>query len=310
MATPAEQIAKALEALEGLLADPDVKQKLDVRAKTAIAASLPAIRAAENIRTATGRSTIKLGEQRQVERLRGIRDRRKLRQVRVADAQKRLETVAKRFVESGPSRVTAPAMSRARDAFIRLGGSPAIAEGIENEVRMEREIKRLGQVRKQREESLSKKPKRLSRQEQTTKGQERQLQRLGLSRETKIPGGGTIAETMGGSRGSFGGGLRKIAGRQKLFSGLKKTGLIGGAAAIGIPLLLKLMGGGKKQVGAELPPEIQMQLMQAMSQGGGRGVDPALGTGRDLRNVFQLLQIIKTLRDMQGLQQQPTGGLI
>ena len=100
------------------------------------------------------------------------------------------------------------------------------------------------------------------------------------------------------------------AGKQAFRGKLLKGGLLGGAAAVGIPLLLKLMGGGKKKAGEELPPEIQMQLMQAMTQGGDRGVDPALGTGRQLRNVFQLLQIIKTLRDMQGLQQQPTGGLV
>ena len=88
-----------------------------------------------------------------------------------------------------------------------------------------------------------------------------------------------------------------------------KLGL-GGAAVLGIPLLLKLMGGSKQQPGSELPPQVQMQLMQAMAGGGGGGTDPALGTGRDLRNVFKLLQIIKTITDMQGLQQQPEGGLV
>jgi hypothetical protein len=89
-----------------------------------------------------------------------------------------------------------------------------------------------------------------------------------------------------------------------------KRGLIGGAAAIGIPLLLKAMSGGEKKGGAEITPEIQMQLMQAMGGGQG-GTDPNLTTGRQLRNVFQLLQIIKTLRDMQMMGAQPTpGGLV
>jgi hypothetical protein len=89
-----------------------------------------------------------------------------------------------------------------------------------------------------------------------------------------------------------------------------KRGLIGGAAAVGIPLLLKAMSGGEKKGGAEITPEIQMQLMQAMGGGQG-GTDPNLTTGRQLRNVFQLLQIIKTLRDMQMMGAQPTpGGLV
>lgn len=100
----------------------------------------------------------------------------------------------------------------------------------------------------------------------------------------------------------------KQIGRKKLLKG----GLLGGAALIGLPMLFKALGGGEKTGGQDVPLDIQMQLLQSLGQGGGgRQVDPALQTGRQLRNVFQLLQIIKTLRDMQQLGQQPTvGGLV
>jgi hypothetical protein len=106
---------------------------------------------------------------------------------------------------------------------------------------------------------------------------------------------------------------QKAVGAAKQAAGAgkwKRRGLIGGGMALGIPLLLKAMSGGEKKGGAEITPEIQMQLMQAMGGGQG-GTDPNLTTGRQLRNVFQLLQIIKTLRDMQMMGAQPTpGGLV
>ena len=99
----------------------------------------------------------------------------------------------------------------------------------------------------------------------------------------------------------------KQIGRKKLLKG----GLLGGAALIGLPMLFKALSGGEKSGGQDIPLDIQMQLLQSLGGGGGRQIDPDLQTGRQLRNVFQLLQIIKTLRDMQQLGQQPTvGGLV
>ena len=86
-------------------------------------------------------------------------------------------------------------------------------------------------------------------------------------------------------------------------------GLIGGAAAVGIPLLLKAFGGGGGGDDQGIDPQVQLQLLQSLGGGqGGRAPDPALHTGRELSNMLKLLKIIETLRDSQAISAQPGMG--
>lgn len=122
----------------------------------------------------------------------------------------------------------------------------------------------------------------------------KQLDRIAQPRKLAKAGRATI------------GAAEKLASRK----GLMRGGIRGAAGLGGLALILKAIMGGGKEAEPGVSPEVQMQLMQMMG-GGGKGVDPALSTGRELRNVFQLLQIIKTLRDMQAMTSQPAaGGLV
>lgn len=317
MATPAEQIADAVRALEALLTDPEAAQKLDARTKTALAVALPGIRSAENIRTATARSGIRIAEQREKEGLRLSRDRTRSELANITRLEKNLQTAAKRFVESGSAQSTQPALRLAADNFIRIGGSTAVAQGIVNEANISRRLKfqepALKRIRERAEQRITRRKELPARQ--LAAGQEARRARLGilgLGESTKVPGGGTLGDLVTSGKG-FREAATAAAGKAQKRRSFRRGGLIGGAALIGIPLLLQAIRGGEKQPGSELPPEVQLQLTQALLGGGqgGRAVDPALSTGRNLRNVFQLLQILKTLRDMQGLTQQPqAGGLV
>jgi hypothetical protein len=296
--------------LQTILGDPEALGKLNPATKTAMQMVLPGVRQAANIGTATARSTLRLGEQREKGLLREARDRTQGELVRIKRLEQSLKTAGDRFVDSTSSRSTQPALRRAHENFLRIGGSTAVGQAIVDDANIRRRLKFEEPRLKRQTERAEQKTKRrqeirLARKTAGPEARRVRLGGLGLAESTKVPGGGTLGEALG-TRQQFREAVGKVQGRRKLFKG----GLLGGAAAVGIPLLLKLMGGGKKKPGDELPPEIQMQLMQAMTQGGGQGVDPALGTGRNLRNVFQLLQIIKTLRDMQGMQQQPSGGLV
>ncbi len=98
------------------------------------------------------------------------------------------------------------------------------------------------------------------------------------------------------------------AAKQAFRGKLGKGALIGGAA-LSIPLILSALGGDKKS--EELDPAAQFQLMQALQSGGGRGgTDPALQQGRELRNVLNLLNVIKQLRGMESTLAQPTAGIV
>lgn len=97
--------------------------------------------------------------------------------------------------------------------------------------------------------------------------------------------------------------LASSASRRKL----GKFGLIGGAA-LTIPLILSaIRGEGKSE---QLDPAAQFQLMQALQSSQGGGVDPDLQQGRQLRNVLNLLNIIKQLRGMESTLAQPTTGIV
>ncbi len=98
------------------------------------------------------------------------------------------------------------------------------------------------------------------------------------------------------------------AAKQAFRGKLGKGALIGGAA-LSIPLILSALGGGGKS--EELDPAAQFQLMQALQSGrGGGGTDPDLQQGRQLRNVLNLLNVIKQLRGMESTLGQPTAGIV
>lgn len=91
-----------------------------------------------------------------------------------------------------------------------------------------------------------------------------------------------------------------------------KRGLIGGAAAIILPLLaMSMFGKGKKgESQSEIPPMLQMQLA-AQAQQMQQGSDQS--DGRALLNLQRAMNIIKTLQGFSGLQggQAPaTAGLL
>lgn len=106
-------------------------------------------------------------------------------------------------------------------------------------------------------------------------------------------------------------GVLSAARGAKRAGGLVRGGAIGGAIALGLPLILSALSGSKETKGPDLNPEVQFQLMQALAARQGSQTDPALTTGRGLRNVVQLLNIIKTLQGLQsGLGQPQVGGLV
>ncbi len=93
--------------------------------------------------------------------------------------------------------------------------------------------------------------------------------------------------------------------------GLKGAGL--GAAGVAILSLLasKAFSGGAKK--KEVDPAAQMQMLQLLGAGGGRGnapVDPALAQGRELRNQISLLKIIEMVRGLENVALQPTAGIV
>ena len=102
--------------------------------------------------------------------------------------------------------------------------------------------------------------------------------------------------------------LERLA--QKSFRGKLGKGALIGGAALAIPLILSAISGEKKQ--EQLDPAAQFQLLQALGaqQGGGRGIDPDLQTGRQLRNVLSLLNVIKSITGMQSVMAQPGAGIV
>lgn len=318
----AEQ-AKAMVMLRAELAERRVRVAGGVATERATAAG------AIGRETARLRSELRLGEKLQTEGFRATREVEKLGRIRQATSLKQLRTAADKLASPESRRGGRQAFTAAKVAFLGAGGDRLLANAIEEEAVVERRAGIRKRLATEREQRIKDRPKRIGAKEGTIKAQRSQLSRLGIGEETKIPGrqGVTIAETLGskgqragiGARGqkiaavegAFGAGLRKIQGRTKLLSGLKRGGLIGVAGGIGTTFLIRAIMGGKDKEGPELDPLLQMQLMQSLQGARGRPTDPALTQGRELRNVFQLLQIIKTLQGLQGVMGQPsTGGLV
>lgn len=102
--------------------------------------------------------------------------------------------------------------------------------------------------------------------------------------------------------------LAKAAEAQaaKKLGGMKKLGLGAGAAIAGTMLLSKLFGD-KKQ---EVPPEMQMLMLQRLQGGQADPAEDQRRQGRDLMNLSRTMAIVKQLREMTATQPQAAAGII
>lgn len=93
----------------------------------------------------------------------------------------------------------------------------------------------------------------------------------------------------------------KQATKSQKLGRLKTAGVAGGAAAIALPILAKMIFGGSKE--DTINPEMQMMLAQQIGQA--RGQDGGIGsleTSRTLNNVSKLLGILKILQEQAAQQ--------
>lgn len=92
------------------------------------------------------------------------------------------------------------------------------------------------------------------------------------------------------------------AGSMRRGGAVKKVGA-GAAGALLITFLANKMFG-KSDGGGQIPPEMQMALMQQMAgkRSGGSEQDPSVGAGRELLNMSRALNLMKMLGEMQGMQ--------
>lgn len=130
-------------------------------------------------------------------------------------------------------------------------------------------------------------------------------QELGSPKE-KLTRAGELTPAEKASRGETLASRGVKAGKTASRGRLVKGGIKAGAGLLIAGLLGKTLFG-KEAENAGIPPEIQRLLLERANQ---NQIDPDLATGRQLRNQISMLKIAKMMQELQGVQAQPSRGII